>query len=143
MPFATSKFKKITPTMTFSAVIVAQTMVLAAAFAASQETAPLGHALLIPAVAVLASLLACFFHHEGWHALLIAFLIGLGVGDISVMSMVSEPIEGLFVVSTSTVIFFTVLGMSVGTVAELVRFCHYLVHGGKLKLYPWGKKQKN
>jgi hypothetical protein len=133
---------KVTPLMTAAAVIIAQAIILAVAFAAAGGAMPVSRAWLIPGVAVLSGALAYLFYARGWHALLLAFVISLVVGDVGALDIANQPVEGVFAVTAATVVFFMAVGLMIGLVAEVVRFCHYLIHGGKIRFYPWGKKHK-
>jgi lysylphosphatidylglycerol synthetase-like protein (DUF2156 family) len=135
-------FPKVTPLMTAAAVTIAQAFILAIAFAAAGSEMPVDRLWLIPVVALLAGALAALFHARSWHALLLAFLISVVVGDIGALDLAQQPVEQIFAVTAATVIFFMAIGLLIGFIAEVVRFCHYLLHGGRIKLYPWGKKPK-
>jgi hypothetical protein len=130
----------VTPVMTAAAVTLAQALILGVAYFASSGQANPNHAWLIPIVAALGGVMAFIFHKRGWYAILMAFLVGLVIGDIGALDVANQPVEQLYAVSAATVGFFAALGLLVGTVAELVRFVHFLIHGGKLKCYPRGCK---
>ena len=129
------KLPKITPLMTGAAIVIAQAVILAIAFASSAEVDS-RKVWLVPAVALLSGLLTGFFHQKGWIALLVVYIFGLVIGDISALSIINQPVEGVFFIVTATVAFFTALGLSVGILAELVRLIHYLAHGGRIWKYP-------
>jgi hypothetical protein len=128
--------------MTAAAVIIAQALILAVAFGSAPDADP-RLVWLVPAAALLAGGLTAFFHARGWHALMLAYIVGLVVGDVSALDIAREPVEGIFIVTSATVAFFAVLGLAVGVIAELVRLVHYLAHGGRVCFYPWGKKKED
>lgn len=136
------KFPKVTPLMTAAAVTAAQAIILAVAFAAAGTAIPADRWWLIPAVALLAGAMTFIFHARAWHALLLAFVVSLVVGDVGALDVAHQPMEQVFAVTAATVIFFMAVGLMIGFVAEVVRLCHYLLHGGRLKFYPWGKKHQ-
>ena len=126
---------KITPLMTAAAVIIAQSLILAVAFGLSPDMDP-ARVWLVPAVAVLTGCLTAFFHARRWYVLLAVYVVGLIVGDASALSIAHQPVENAFFVSAATVAFFVIISLALGLVAELVRFIHYLVHGGRARQYP-------
>ena len=126
------------PFATAGAVAVAQAFILAYALGNAEGADPRS-LWLVPAVTVIAALLAGFFHARGWYALLCVYVLGLIVGDVSALDIARQPVEGLFFVATVTVVFFAGLGLAVGLIAEFVRLIHYLVHGGRVWRYPKGE----
>jgi len=127
--------------MAAAAVIIAQALILAVAFGSAPDADP-RLVWLVPSAALLAGGLVAFLHARGWHALLLAYVIGLIVGDISALDIASQPMEGIFIVTGATVAFFATLGLAIGVIAELVRLIHYLVHGGRIWFYPWGRRKE-
>lgn len=116
---------------TLFAVTTFSAVTLIAAFQKDPSTSPF----TVAGFSALVGVLAGTLHARRLGLALSGVLFGLAVGISTSLDFLMLPVEGAYYAVFSSLAIYVFIGLTLGGFAEMVRFLHFVAHGGKPRDY--------